>query len=373
MKHPLCRIALCATVGFAAVPHTFTKGSPAVAEDINDNFRTADSLIRTKAENSIVTALASAMNAKADASLKDSLKNRIDTASFNALSRRQALDTAAIAALSRKQRADSSTLAGQFSSFAGKRDPNAIPVFDAKGNLASSSLVDDGKNLKTALPFTAPYLFGKLFPVDDRKEPTYPNSTDQGVSFNFKYQSIEGLNEGSNYFGEMTFRPYGGKDDFSGGPTHQLAFTPAGNICQRYGSTTKWSAWRRLAYSGEVVSNQGGTIHGDLQVAGKLTTRPDIPVADYVFDPDYKLSPLSEVESYTRENHHLPEIPSAAEIEKGGMDLARMNVLLLKKVEELTLHAIEQEKSLNTQADRNAKLEKTISDLAGRLEALEKR
>jgi len=366
-------LALCASATLAAVPHSFTKGAPSVAEEINDNFRHADSLIQTKADQSIVSAIAGSLNSKADASLKDSLKARVDTAAFNALSRRQLADTAAIAALGRKERADSSLLGGQFSSFAGKREANAIPVFDAKGNLVSSSLVDDGKTLKTSLGFTAPYLFGKLYPIDDRKVATLPNSSDRGVSFNFKEQSTEGLNDGGMYFGEMTYRSYGDAEDFSGGPTHQLGFTPAGNICHRYGSNKTWGKWRRIAYSGEVVSNEGGTIEGDLHVAGNLTTRPNIPVADYVFEPSYKLAPLSEVEAYTRENKHLPEIPSASEIGKSGMDLARMNVLLLKKVEELTLHAIEQEKALRSQDSRNAVLEKTVSDMAQRLEALEKR
>ena len=69
-------------------------------------------------------------------------------------------------------------------------------------------------------------------------------------------------------------------------------------------------------------------------------------VADYVFEPDYKLASLSEVEAYTKTHKHLPEVPSASEIEKNGLDLAQMNLLLLKKVEELTLHTIELEKRM---------------------------
>jgi len=77
-----------------------------------------------------------------------------------------------------------------------------------------------------------------------------------------------------------------------------------------------------------------------------LKVHSDIRTPDYVFEPDYKLSTLAEVESFTRENKHLPDVPSAAEIEKGGLDLAKMNLALLKKVEELTLHAIAQEKRI---------------------------
>jgi hypothetical protein len=67
---------------------------------------------------------------------------------------------------------------------------------------------------------------------------------------------------------------------------------------------------------------------------------------DYVFDPAYQLPSLEETEKYVKENRHLPEVPSAADIEKDGMSLNGMNTILLKKVEELTLHIIEQNKRI---------------------------
>jgi hypothetical protein len=69
-------------------------------------------------------------------------------------------------------------------------------------------------------------------------------------------------------------------------------------------------------------------------------------VADYVFDADYKLKGLDEVENYVRVNKHLPEIPAASEIQKKGMNVAEMNNLLLKKVEELTLYVVNLNKQL---------------------------
>jgi hypothetical protein len=89
-----------------------------------------------------------------------------------------------------------------------------------------------------------------------------------------------------------------------------------------------------------------------LAVAGKIAAAGEVRVfnvgtttfPDYVFAPDYKLPSLEETEKYVKENHHLPEVPSASEIEKDGMSLNEMNVLLLKKVEELTLYMIELKK-----------------------------
>jgi len=68
--------------------------------------------------------------------------------------------------------------------------------------------------------------------------------------------------------------------------------------------------------------------------------------ADYVFADDYKLRPLSEVEKFIKAEKHLPEVPSADEVAEQGIDMAEMDATLLKKVEELTLYIIEQNKRI---------------------------
>jgi hypothetical protein len=69
--------------------------------------------------------------------------------------------------------------------------------------------------------------------------------------------------------------------------------------------------------------------------------------ADYVFKKDYKLRPLQDVESYINANSHLPEVQSEAEVIKNGINIAEMNATLLKKVEELTLYMIQQQKEID--------------------------
>lgn len=66
--------------------------------------------------------------------------------------------------------------------------------------------------------------------------------------------------------------------------------------------------------------------------------------ADYVFDENYDLKSLDEVEAFVKENKHLPGIPSASKMKEEGMSLSEMSNLLLEKVEELTLHLIRVEK-----------------------------
>jgi len=66
--------------------------------------------------------------------------------------------------------------------------------------------------------------------------------------------------------------------------------------------------------------------------------------ADFVFDKKYSLRKLSEVKSYIEQNQHLPEIPSAKEMQTNGVELGEMNKKLLQKVEELTLYLIDKDK-----------------------------
>jgi hypothetical protein len=72
----------------------------------------------------------------------------------------------------------------------------------------------------------------------------------------------------------------------------------------------------------------------------------DVPNADYVFEKNYPLAPLSEVEKFIKENQHLPDIPSAEEFKTNGYKVGEMDEMLLRKVEELTLYIIELEKQI---------------------------
>jgi hypothetical protein len=79
--------------------------------------------------------------------------------------------------------------------------------------------------------------------------------------------------------------------------------------------------------------------------------------ADYVFGPDYRLPSLTEVAAYIADHHHLPDIPSAAEMKKKGVGVADMQAKLLAKIEELTLHMIQAEKENRELRERIARLE----------------
>ena len=86
--------------------------------------------------------------------------------------------------------------------------------------------------------------------------------------------------------------------------------------------------------------------------------------ADYVFKPEYRLRQLNEVSAYIKEHHHLPEIPSETEVRANGVSLGDMQMKLLAKIEELTLHAIQAD-------ERNNRLEQQNRELQDRMARLE--
>jgi hypothetical protein len=98
----------------------------------------------------------------------------------------------------------------------------------------------------------------------------------------------------------------------------------------------------------------------DLDVAGTIKAMSvkignwTLKAPDYVFDKGYKLPLLKDLEKKIIAEKHLPGLPSAAEMKKNGVDLGEINMALLKKVEELTLYVIDQNKKIE-------KLEKEIA------------
>lgn len=84
---------------------------------------------------------------------------------------------------------------------------------------------------------------------------------------------------------------------------------------------------------------------------------------DYVFDKDYKLAPLAEVEQYIQANQHLPGIKSACEYEEAGtVDMGELQLKLLEKVEELTMYTIQLQKDNAKQQQEIEALKKALAE-----------
>lgn len=97
---------------------------------------------------------------------------------------------------------------------------------------------------------------------------------------------------------------------------------------------------------------QDGIITEKVKVAVKGTG----DWADYVFEPSYKLMPLDKVESFIKENKHLPNVPSAEDMSKNGLDVTQTSAKLMEKIEELTLYVIELNKEVKVLKAENDKL-----------------
>ena len=97
---------------------------------------------------------------------------------------------------------------------------------------------------------------------------------------------------------------------------------------------------------------------GTIRAREILVNLDGVGGADFVFDNNYRLRPLSEVQSFIQENRHLPEIQSAAEMQQNGVSVNELQFQLLQKIEELTLYIIEQDKQIQELQQKVEKWEK---------------
>jgi hypothetical protein len=134
---------------------------------------------------------------------------------------------------------------------------------------------------------------------------------------------------------------------------------------QSAGMGRRVSVWDRLEVNGSFLntgnaifnSNVGiGTtnpteklaVNGNIRAKKLIVTQNGWP--DYVFSKNYKLKPLNEVDQFIKTNNHLPDMPSAKDVEEKGLDIGKTQAALLKKIEELTLYVIELKKESERQS-----------------------
>ncbi|MEZ4739075.1 MAG: hypothetical protein R2818_06885 [Flavobacteriales bacterium] len=156
---------------------------------------------------------------------------------------------------------------------------------------------------------------------------------------------LEVYSPGSDINAPWTFdTPNSIKFRMDGNDSKSLYLDPNGNVAIGAGSPN-----HKLHVMGS------GRFEGAIYCVGKVWAREvEVTLAnfpDYVFDKEYRLMPLEEVAAYIQANGHLPNVPSACEVEENGLGLGEMNRILLEKVEELTLHAINSEAEIEVLKD----------------------
>jgi hypothetical protein len=213
---------------------------------------------------------------------------------------------------------------------------------DVSGNSASIKISSASDPVQYALTITNNYDAANKFTIHDGTQNVLGNKAVLGVLDNHAIPFMSG------YYGLM----------FATGVTTpgsvtdlKMVITPVGDV--GIGTCTPEE---KLSVNGKIRAKE---------IKVETANWPD-----YVFSSSYQLPDLQATEQFIKDNKHLPEIPSAAEVEKAGLSLGEMNAKLLKKIEELTLHLIEQNKQLKTmQAD----FKKETGRLTARIEELERK
>lgn len=109
------------------------------------------------------------------------------------------------------------------------------------------------------------------------------------------------------------------------------------------------------------INSYALAVNGDA-IANRIRVKSYANWPDYVFNENYHLLSLEQLEAFIQKEKHLPNVTSASTIQKEGLDIATSQKELLEKIEELTLYLIEQNKILNQQSEKIKSLESYINN-----------
>lgn len=165
----------------------------------------------------------------------------------------------------------------------------------------------------------------------------YQNGVHEVIQSAFDNSVVPAVFKAFSYFNFVT-GVYEIRDGVS-----QVNFKNTGAVAIGMGTTAVPSG-SKLAVGGKIICKE---------VEVTLTAMPD-----FVFNPDYKLRSLYDVENFITTNKHLPDVPSETEVIANGLNLGDMNAVLLQKVEELTLYMIKLQKENDALKARVSNLEK---------------
>lgn len=181
--------------------------------------------------------------------------------------------------------------------------------------------------------------------------------------------AIEASNPGIAF---NTYYGTNGRKFIASGYGAVMGLDPASGLWGFYNTSTSGAAGGTASVNANMVITKTGYIGMGttspgyrLDVCGTIRSKEVLVQTgwcDYVFDKTYKLRSLNEVEEYINNNKHLPDVPSATEVEDKGVKVAQMDSILIKKVEELTLYVIDQNKQIQQLQQKLVQLENKDAD-----------
>lgn len=192
------------------------------------------------------------------------------------------------------------------------------------------------------------------------------SSTIEGFALRFNSaQTAKFLSNGTAIFNGSILSALGGNEGGSLGLINESKTGSAVkewkiyNMTGGYGNSLQF--WSYPANGTNYAARLKLSDSGDMALYGKFEAKEvkvtQTPTADFVFEEQYDLPKLEEVEKFIKAQRHLPDVASAEEMEKNGVNIGEFQIKLLQKIEELTLYTIEQHKKLLEQQERIEKLE----------------
>lgn len=130
------------------------------------------------------------------------------------------------------------------------------------------------------------------------------------------------------------------------------------HIAPRTAGNNDWDWGKSFVINGE---SGNASLYGKFEAKEIKVTLS--PTADFVFDENYNLPKLEDIEKHIKEKKHLPEIASAKVMEKEGVNIGEFQIKLLQKIEELTLYSIEQNKQIKELKEENKTLKSQSEEI----------
>ncbi len=244
---------------------------------------------------------------------------------------------------------------------------------DAAGNVLINTATSTSPNYKKTLTVNGDVCFANyastgghpndggsgLEILGDNKLPTSRGITvdaDPNGDFNFYINSWQG--GGGSTAAEFNFKKHNPTD----GVINLMTLNASGQLI--LGSQDPITGNPNLPTSNSTHSSALLQVKGDVVVGAGSAANLFVTQtgwADFVFDNNYKLMPLNEVEKFYKTNHHLPNVPTQKDIQEQGNNLGQTDVVLLQKIEENTLYIVELKKQLETQQKLIEELAKKIA------------
>lgn len=248
------------------------------------------------------------------------------------------------------------TVGGTPASFIEGDISNKLKFFVGSGTGMEAMVIDADGNTSVN---------GELFVHEGAQVSSYLTDTNPDFSWGYNLM-VRNVNNDVNTFSRLTFVSQSGG---MGAITVRKMDTYKGDMhLQVRNSAGSYSTPMIIKSDGNIGIGTDNPAGYKLAVAGKAVAEEVVVKLkanwpDYVFDTDYELPALSTLEQFIIENRHLPDVPTEQEVKEHGLRIGEMNAILLKKVEELTLHLIEMNKKIQSLEERNCTLEARIEEL----------